>query len=476
MRRRLASATATAMAATIVLAAVGGATASVSAQSYTVITLRHPQTGFTIRAPEGFKLQLRSGVYVLRKGATTMSFSRLATGVTPAQLGGALFRALGGRVLVRAGDRRHVVGQVANGRRGDTFVVERVGSRLAITTSTSSTGRPVALETLRQIGLGARGGVSLRAPKAKPQSVDSAPLLPRARRRARRALVPAGNMGSPEHRGRDQGLQPEQGGVPVRLLAQHPAVVSRADAGEHRRRALPDAVQALIQVLPRVTSARDIRVRRVLVDGALPSFTSSGMIQFDYRSTASRGPVSPRSAPTIPRSTATSSGTSTTAGSACPSGSSSAVGVGLLRSWKSWDPSGAIAARTRASIALINETNADLAGDERVPVPDRRSAVTGRRLPPPGLLHRRGQRAPLRSAAAALRADLHRTVGASRARTVRILAPWPRRGSTIPAPASHLPATAGSSSTCGMPSGGRRRPSARDADSRARNTRFRRSA
>ena len=41
-----------------------------------------------------------------------------------------------------------------------------------------------------------------------------------------------------------------------------------------------------------------------------------------------------------------------------PVNSNPAVGVGLLRSWRSWNPSGAIAARTRAAIAILNETNA----------------------------------------------------------------------------------------------------------------------
>ena len=44
-------------------------------------------------------------------------------------------------------------------------------------------------------------------------------------------------------------------------------------------------------------------------------------------------------------------------GISVPRGTSPAVGIGLLRSWRSWDPSGAIAARTRGAIALLNETN-----------------------------------------------------------------------------------------------------------------------
>ena len=183
------------MAALVLCAVAGGAGASTSSArtgSFTVITLRHAPTGLTIRAPEGFTLQFRKGVYVLRKGTTSMSFSRLATVATPAQVGEALFKALGGRVLIRQGDSRHRVGQVVNGKRGDTFVVERAGAQLVITTSTSSTGRPVALETLRQIGLGARGGVSLRAPKAAPQK--SIPLRAyRAPDGGATALVPTGS-------------------------------------------------------------------------------------------------------------------------------------------------------------------------------------------------------------------------------------------------------------------------------------------
>lgn len=66
--------------------------------------------------------------------------------------------------------------------------------------------------------------------------------------------------------------------------------------------------------------------------------------------------MSPRWPRITRRSSATFSGTSTTAASACR-GLEPGRRVGLLRSWRSWDPSGAIAARTRAAIALINETN-----------------------------------------------------------------------------------------------------------------------
>jgi hypothetical protein len=345
------------MLAVLVTALAGGAAASVDTQEFKVITLRHKPTGLIIRAPEGFKLQFRDGVYILRKGVTSISFARLATNVAPAQIGSALERALGGRVLIRAGDVRHRVGQVVNGRRGDTFVVERIGSRLAVTTSTSAIGRPVTLETLRQIGLGARGGVALRAPKAKPQ--QGIPLRPyRAPDGGATALVPAGgdwviqsNGGTIEGSGsRGAFLFGFSFNIPLSVPPNSPPSFF----------ALPylNAAPALGRVLPRLSpSWTNFRIRRVLKDAILPSFSSSGMLQFDFRVNGKRWTGVATVGTDRPEKYGNFLWNFYYSGVVVPTGSNPAVGVGLLRSWKSWDPSGAIAARTRAAIALINETN-----------------------------------------------------------------------------------------------------------------------
>lgn len=346
------------MLALVVAAAAGGAAASVDSEQFQVITVRHRPTGFSIRVPEGFKLQFRSGVYVLRKGATSVSFSRLATTVTPAQLGTALMQALGGRVLVRAGDNRHFVAAVAGGSRNDHFVVERIGSSLAVTASTTSSGAPVALEVLRQMGLSARGGVALRPPTAKRQ--QAIPLRPyRAPDGGATALVPAGNDWDIQStQGAIQGSSPRgyfvfgfSLNIPVSSPGPTPTSLI---VGPYM-----NAVQALVQLVPRISpSVRNIRVRRILRDGILPTFTSSGMIQFDY--------VSPNGKRWTGVATVGTDDPSKYSNFLwnfyyssihVPVGSNPAVGVGLLRSWRSWDPSGAIAARTRAAIALINETN-----------------------------------------------------------------------------------------------------------------------
>lgn len=345
------------LAAAVVLSAIGGAAASVRSPQFRIITLHHSPTRFTIRAPEGFRLEFNHGVYILRKGVTSMSFSRLAANVTPSQLADALFRALGGRILIHAGDARHTVGQVANGRRGDTFVVERIGSSLAITTSTSSAGLPVALETLRLIGQGARGGVTLRPPTSRSQR--SIPLRPyRAPDGGATALVPAGNDWVIQSTGGAiTGFSANKGSflfgdsvnIPLSTPGPTPADVI---VGPYL-----NAVQALVQIVPRLTSARNIRVRRVLVDAALPSFTSSGMIQFDYTVNGRRWTGVATVGTDSPQKYSNFLWNFYFSGIGVPVGTSSAVGVGLLRSWKSWNPSGAIAQRTRASIALLNETN-----------------------------------------------------------------------------------------------------------------------
>ncbi len=346
-----------AIAAAFVLAgAAAGAAAPVESDQFRVITLRHAQTKFTIRAPEGFRLSLRNGVYLMRKSSVTVSYVRLDTGVSPVQLGSALLQALPGRVLVRTGDNRHFVAAVAGRSRNDHFVVERAGPRLAVTASTT-TGIPVALETLRQMGLSARGGVRLRAPTSRPQ--PAIPLRPyRAPDGGATALVPAGN---------DWDVQSSDGAiqgssrrgaflfgfsynVPLDRPANSPPSFI---TGPYL-----SAAQALVQLFPRLApSVRDIRIRRVLRNAILPSFTSSGMLLFDYRLNGKPWTGVATVATDHPSRYSNFLWNFYYSGIGVPAGSGPAVGVGLLRSWRSWNPSGAIAARTRAAIALINETN-----------------------------------------------------------------------------------------------------------------------
>ena len=345
-----------AAAALMLAVAASGAAAPVDSGQFRVVALRHAPTKFSIRAPEGFRLNLRNGVYLMRKRSVTVSYVRLDTTVSPAQLGAALLQALPGRLLVRAGDNRHFVAAVAGRSRNDHFVVERAGSRLAVTASTTS-GVPVALETLRQMGLSARGGIMLRAPKSGRQ--QAIPLRPyRAPDGGATALVPAGNDWDIQSTGGSIQGASRRGAFLFGFSYNVPLTAPPNSPPSFITGPYLSAVQALQQLFPRLApSVRNIRVRRVLKDAILPSFTSSGMLLFDYRLNGKPWTGVATVATDHPSKFSNFLWNYYYSGVGVPAGSDAAVGIGLLRSWRSWDPSGAIAARTRAAIALINETN-----------------------------------------------------------------------------------------------------------------------
>src|ERR1700712_449938 len=65
------------------------------------LTLRHAPTRFTVQAPRGYALHEQKGIYVLRKGPRTLTFSRALTTVSPASYGDTLLRQVGGSVSSR---------------------------------------------------------------------------------------------------------------------------------------------------------------------------------------------------------------------------------------------------------------------------------------------------------------------------------------------------------------------------------------
>ena len=191
----------------LVAVAAGSATGASDRSSYTPVTVRHAPSGFSMQAPPGFSIRLSKGVYVLEKGRVSVSFSRLATSVTPAQLGAALTQQLGGTVVLRAGDAKHFVTQLTRGARRDAFVVERIGSKLVVTTSAASNTAPVALETLKSMGRSARGGVSLTRPESDAAGQHQACPVPRAGRWGDGARACRRRVGHPEQSGRDPGIE-----------------------------------------------------------------------------------------------------------------------------------------------------------------------------------------------------------------------------------------------------------------------------
>jgi hypothetical protein len=153
-------------------------------------TVRHAPSGFSIQAPAGTTVRVAKGVYVLKRGGSTLTFSRSLTGVTPAQFGTALLAQLGGTVRARQADGRSFAAQVAVPGRIESFAIVRHGAQLDVTTW-SDRAAPISLAVLKQIGASARGGFALRAP-ARPAAASIPLVQYRAPDGGATALVPGG--------------------------------------------------------------------------------------------------------------------------------------------------------------------------------------------------------------------------------------------------------------------------------------------
>ena len=300
------------------------------------VTLRDAPSGFTIKAPSGYSLSVSKGVYVLKKGASTLSFSRSVTTVTAAQFGTALLQQLGGRVVSRSGDARQFTGQVAVGNRREAFVITRDGSLLDVTTGSSSASNPLTLTLVEQVGASARGGYALKAPAQS--ATKSIPLTQyRAPDGGATALVPAGS---------DWEIQSSQGaiqgtsargaftfGFSINIF-----LPGSAPAGSGTLISpYLNAATALTQFFPRylATSTSNIRITGLIKDAVLPSFSSSAMYLVDYRFNGRpwTGVV------TVATDSPDRYGSGNFiwsfyySGIGVPVGSDPAVGVGLLRAW-----------------------------------------------------------------------------------------------------------------------------------------------
>jgi hypothetical protein len=342
------------------LAPAVSAPASAAKRSGTV-TLRHRATRFSIRAPRGFRLRFSKGVYVLSRGARRMSFSRALTGTAPGAFGDALLQQLGGSVVSRRASANRFTAQIDRGADREGVVVARDGKVLEVTTATSRRSQPLALSTVRRVGSSARGGVALRPPAAQGSAPDI-PLQPyRAPDGGATAMVPAEpGWDIQSGNGTIQGSSSKGAflfGLSINIFLPETAPPG-TPAGILVSPYLP-AAEALVQIFPRLSPAvSDIRVRSVLFDSPLPTFSSSAMLLFDYKLDGRPWTGAATIATDSPDRYSNYVWNLYYSGVGVPAGSDGSVGVALLKAWKSWDPSGAIAQRTARAKELISETNA----------------------------------------------------------------------------------------------------------------------
>jgi hypothetical protein len=322
------------------------------------VTLRHRATRFRITAPRGFRLRFSKGVYILAKGRRRMSFSRAVTGTTPSAFGAALLEQLGGRVVSRRATARRFTARVDRGSDRETVVVARDGRFLAVTTSTSPASRPDSLATVRRVGASAAGGVALKPPSAPAAGPEIALQPYRAPDGGATALVPAG-WDVQSSGGAIQGSSANGAflfGLSLNIFLPETAPPG-TPAGILVSPYLP-AAEALSQIFPRLAPAvSDIRIRSVLHEAPLPSFSSSAMYLFDYKLSGQPWTGAATIATDSPDRYSNYVWNMYYSGVGVPAGSDGSVGAALLKSWRSWDPSGAIAQRTARARELISETN-----------------------------------------------------------------------------------------------------------------------
>lgn len=325
-------------------------------------TRAHRPTGLQISVPAPYRMGFRKGVYVLTAPGRTLTFSRAVTTVGADAYVSALLGQIGGTVRFRGGGPAEAAAIVDLAGRKEALVVERRGRALIVTTSSSRVSDPLRLEVVRSIGRSARGGIALQATqRGVGQPVKPIALTPyRAPDGGSSALVPAGPGWTFDGgNGAVQGSSSRGAflfGYSTNIVVPGaaPGPVPAGFTVAPYMNASTTMVNLVPKIFPGVTN---VQIREILRDAALPSFTSSALFRVDYRLNGRPWTGAVLIGTDDPSKYGNLVWNLYYSGVGVPVGGDPAVGVGLLRSWRSWDASGAIAARTRAQLQLINETN-----------------------------------------------------------------------------------------------------------------------
>lgn len=361
-RHRLLGAIGMTSAVAVALAAVTAtaATADVVREHATADVVRkHAPTGFSIRVPSAYRVGFSKGVYVLRAPGRVLTFSRIQSTVGADAYISALTGQVGGTVVARAGGPAEAIAQIDYGTRREAVVARRSGTTLVVTTSASTVSNPIGLDALRAIGLSARGGVTLKPRGATGGAVTPIRLVDyRTPDGGATARVPAGWQVDGGN-GNVYGSGP---GGAFALGLSFTIVLPNTAPGPLPASAVVapfmNATTALQNVVPTIFKVGGIRIRSLLRDAALPGFTSSGLFQFDYTSNGEAWTGVALVGTDSPDKYGNLGWALYYSGVGVRVGSSPALGLGLMDTWKSWNPAGAIAARTRSQIQMLNDTAA----------------------------------------------------------------------------------------------------------------------
>lgn len=365
-RRAMRAALAGALATAAVLAGAwpGPAPApATAAREAASVTLRHAATGFSATAPSGYRLRVTGGVYRITGPGLTVTV-RIVRTTRGARVYGESVRP-SGTIVLRAGNaRRYRVVTDVTGRRTDLLVVRR-GADLVVTTGVYSGAKPALAARLAAIAASVRGGSA----GASPGAAKVARLVPLRPYRAPDGGATAWVPSDPDWTISSVNGALEGSGPRGRILLGQTFSINLP--GSIPPGALPaggviapyaNAADALTQVWPLINRAvgvdvGNVRIRSLVADATIPSFRSSGMLVYDFTSNG-RAWVGIADVATEDRLGATpffwQMYISTIA---VPADGDPTVGAALRLVWRSWNPGGAIAARTAQARQVLAETN-----------------------------------------------------------------------------------------------------------------------
>ncbi len=337
--------------------AVGSVPSTGSSEHASLVTLRHPPTGFSVRVPSGFKLRFTSGLYRVQSASLTMTVRIVRTSQGAGEFGKAL-RGAGDTLVTQGGDAARFRLVTNRGvKRTITLVVRRTAD-LVVTTAVFAKRRADLVPVANRIAASVRGGSA---------AGRLMPLTPyRTADGGATGWVPSEPdwiIGGTQ--GRLEGSSPRGNfllGTTFDVF--YPGVFAPGPipAGnvEH---SFVNAADALTTVWPLINQAlginmTDVQVRQLIGDATLPSFRSSGMMVYDFK-IGGKPFVGVANLATEDRLSA--SGTffwqMYISMIAVPADVDPTVGAALRLVWRSWNPSGAIASRSEQARQLLTEIN-----------------------------------------------------------------------------------------------------------------------
>lgn len=338
-------------------AAASATSPKLSRQTTSLVTLRHAPTKFSARAPRGFKLRVTSGAYRIQGTGVTVTVRVVRTSQDAAGFGDTLRRA-GDTVVKRtAGATRFRLLSDRGAKRTNILVVRRTAD-LVVTTAVYAKRRTDLAAIASRIATSVRGGTSAGRlmPLTPYRTVDGGATgwVP---------SEPDWTIGGTQ--GRLEGSSPRGNFLlGTTFDVYYPGVFAPgsipAGSVEHP---FVNAADALTNVWPRINQAvginmTDVRPRRLLADMTLPTFRSSGMVVYDFK-IGGKPFVGVANLATEDRLSAT--GTffwqMYISMIAVPADADPTVGAALRLVWRSWNPSGAIAARNEQARQILTEIN-----------------------------------------------------------------------------------------------------------------------